>query len=359
MGDDRIEISLLRRNLDHYAGKGVARPWTAKPQREAAGGRGPASLLELCTDAIAQHLHAMPHVLDVLPHHIMKEVLDRRKNEKMTDSDVPLLLSTTFEVVSPDDVDFLSFKNCHKVTSDGIKVVFDNCPALTSLDLSFCELIGDDALKGLAERCPSLRGLDLTGCRAITDEGCTHLARLKRLESLRLELCNKVTDLGVQAVARGAGPSLTELNVGDVRQMTNISVQIIADHCTNLTSLSIAGNMQAMDMDVADVCKKCLGMQSLNLRACRRLTDGCLKPIAAMLRGQHRRNIPPLRALDLGGCGRLTDDAVCNMLPLCSSLTLLDLRGCKNLTSRSRDLITKYCPDMRELTFPKIDPDPA
>jgi hypothetical protein len=86
--------------------------------------------------------------------------------------------------------------------------------------------------------------------------------------------------MGVQAVARGAGPSLQELNVGDVRQMTNISVQIIADHCTNLTSLSIAGNMQVMDMDVADVCKKCLGMQSLNLRACRRLTDGCLKPIS-------------------------------------------------------------------------------
>jgi hypothetical protein len=90
----------------------------------------------------------------------------------------------------------------------------------------------------------------------------------------------QVSDLGVQAVARGAGPSLQELNVGDVRQMTNISVQIIADHCTNLTSLSIAGNMQVMDMDVADVCKKCLGMQSLNLRACRRLTDGCLKPIS-------------------------------------------------------------------------------
>uniref|UniRef100_A0A7S1GSM5 F-box/LRR-repeat protein 15-like leucin rich repeat domain-containing protein n=2 Tax=Hemiselmis andersenii TaxID=464988 RepID=A0A7S1GSM5_HEMAN len=334
----------------------MARPWTAKPKRETIAGSGPPSLLELCTDAIAQHLHTIPFVGEVLPHHILKEVLDRRKNQNMTDTDVPLLLSTTFEVVPPTQVDYLSFKNCHKVTSDGIKVVFDNCPALTSLDLSFCELIGDDALKGLSQRCPGLRELDLTGCRLVTDEGCKHLGILKHLAGLRLELCNKVTDMGVQAVVRGTGPSLRELNVGDVRQMTNISVQIIADHCTNLTSLSIAGNMQATDMDVADVCKKCLGMQSLNLRACRRLTDGCLKPISAMLRGQHRRGIPALRALDLGGCGRLTDDALCNMLPLCSSLTLLDLRGCRNLTQRSRDLVDKYCPHMSELTFPKLDP---
>lgn len=78
----------------------------------------------------------------------------------------------------------------------------------------------------------------------------------------------------------------------------------------------------------------------------------------ALLRGQHRRGIPALTALDLGGCGRLTDDALCNMLPLCSSLTLLDLRGCKNLTARPRDLVSKYCPAMCELTFPKIvEPD--
>jgi hypothetical protein len=35
-----------------------------------------------------------------------------------------------------------------------------------------------------------------------------------------------------------------------------LTLQIIADHCPSLRSLSIAGNMQAMDLDVADVCKK-------------------------------------------------------------------------------------------------------
>jgi hypothetical protein len=104
-------------------GCGNCRPWTAKPKRDGENKVvGPASLLELCTDAIAQHLHAIPNVVEVLPHHIMKDVLDRRKNENMADGDIPLLLATTFEVVPAEKVDFLSFKNCHKITSEGMQV---------------------------------------------------------------------------------------------------------------------------------------------------------------------------------------------------------------------------------------------
>jgi hypothetical protein len=73
------------------------------------------------------------------------------------------------------------------------QLVCEHCPALRSLDLSFCEMVGDDALKSVAERCPKLEALDLTGCRLVTDAGCSHLARLKGLVSLKLELCNKVS----------------------------------------------------------------------------------------------------------------------------------------------------------------------
>ena len=144
------------------------------------------------------------------------------------------------------------------------------------------------------------------------------------------------------------------LNLGDVRQMSNVSMQIIADHCPSLLSLSVAGNMQAMDMDVADVCKRATALESLNLRACRRLTDGSLKAVSALLRSQHRRGLSGLTALDSGGCGRLTENEVNKALPLMSSLTLLDLRGCRNLTPLTRNLIDKYCVNMQFLTFPPL-----
>ena len=86
---------------------------------------------------------------------------------------------------------------------------------------------------------------------------------------------------------------------------------------------------QVLDLDVGDVCRRARHLESLNLRACRRLTDGALKPIAALLRRQHIQGLQPLRALDLGGCARLTEDSLAALLPLSSSLTSLDLRGCK------------------------------
>ena len=194
----------------------------------------------------------------------------------------------------------------------------------------------------------------LTGCRQVTDAGCQSLARLRQLKSLELELCNKVTDVGIQSIVRSLNSRLQVLNLGDVRQMSNVSMQIIADHCPSLLSLSVAGNTQAMDMDVADICKRATALEALNLRACRRITDGSLKAVAALLRAQHRRGLAGLTALDLGGCGRLTENEVNKALPLMSSLTLLDLRGCKNLTPLTKELIHKYCVNMQSLTFPPL-----
>ena len=73
--------------------------------------------------------------------------------------------------------------------------------------------------------------------------------------------CMQITDIGIQSIARNRGSSLLvmhwntpimlsylvlcqTLNLGDLRQMSNISIQIIADHCVNLQSVSIAGSMQ-------------------------------------------------------------------------------------------------------------------
>jgi hypothetical protein len=407
------------------------------------------SLESLCLDLLAAHLHAIP-AIENLPAHLMKEVLDRRKNEKMEDADLPYLLATTFEVppttrlpasrrtreqsrdipraqkwaggfthhfsfsaikaVSAEELDFLSLRSCMRLTDEGVAFVCQSCANLASLDLSFCELVGDASMRALSQGCRALHTLDLTGCRQISDAGCAQaaprppltaprrrcimlrrgsaptpslnglwlciqIALLPALTSLSLELCNRVSDLGVQAIARSAGGRLLALNLGDVRQMSNVSVQIVAEHCTSLRSLSIAGNAQVplaralatralngradrapvprpragqvsprrrrlrrgraqvLDLDVGDVCRRARHLESLNLRACRRLTDGALKPIAALLRRQHTQGLQPLRALDLGGCARLTEDSLAALLPLSSSLTSLDLRGCKQASA--------------------------
>ena len=288
----------IRQTYEHYSARGMVRPWTAKPQRPQAAAAEAAddgddsacrvpSLMEMCMDMISNHLHTFPSI-DYLPSHLIKDIMDRRKNEAMTDSDLPFFLAATFDAVPQDQLDFLSLRSCSKVTDAGFEYIFRSCPALQVLDLSFSDLVGDKALASLADTCPHLESLNLTGCRQVSDTGCSALARLRELKAIHLELCNKVTDVGIQKIVRAAGTRLQVLNLGDVRHMTNVSVQIIADHCPALVQLSIAGNMQAMDMDVGDICARATLLQALNLRACRRLTDGCLKPIAGLLRCQHR-----------------------------------------------------------------------
>jgi hypothetical protein len=213
------------------------------------------SLMDLCLDMIANNLHTFQSI-DFLPSHLLKDILDRRKNENMLDADLPFFLAATFEAVPCDLLDFLSLRSCSKVTDEGFEFLFRGCPALRTLDVSFSDLLADKALLALAESCPQVQSLNLTGCRQVSDSGCASLARLKMLTSLELELCNKVTDVGIQSIVRSCNTNLMLLNLGDVRQMSNISIQLVADHCPALLSLSIAGNMQAMDMDVADVCKK-------------------------------------------------------------------------------------------------------
>mmetsp|Transcript_26435 Transcript_26435/g.41320 ORF Transcript_26435/g.41320 Transcript_26435/m.41320 type:complete len:260 (+) Transcript_26435:91-870(+) len=242
MADQDLTLSPIRRTLNHLAQQGLARPWTAKAKVKE-GERGPASLLELCLDVIAKHLHTFPS-MEMVPHHLMKEILDRRKNENMMDEDLPFFLGTTFEACPGDELDFISLKSCLKVTDEGFEMVFKHCPNLVALDLAFCELLSDRSMQVLRFSCTGLQSLNLTGCRNLTDEGCKSIAGLPELRRIELELCNKVSDIGVQAIVRSVGFQLEVLNLGDVRQMSNISVQIIGDHCKSLLSLSIAGNMQ-------------------------------------------------------------------------------------------------------------------
>ena len=81
------------------------------------------SLMELCMSMIANNLHTIPSI-EYLPSHLMKDILDRRKNECMTDADLGFFLAATFEAVPAEQLDFLSMRSCRNVTDEGFGFVF-------------------------------------------------------------------------------------------------------------------------------------------------------------------------------------------------------------------------------------------
>ncbi len=155
--------------------------------------------------------------------------------------------------------------------------------ALQVLDLRYCEKISDEGLTTLCERCPNLTAIDLTGCRNVSDRGIKSLLVHCKgsLNSLSLELCRSITDVGVQAAARSMGKTGKEweLNLGGCDQLTSVGIQIVAGHGRTLVRLNLSGCDNITDLDMEDVSSNCLMLKSLKLRACWRLTDGGAKQV--------------------------------------------------------------------------------
>ena len=226
---------------------------------------------------------------------------------------------------------------------------------LTSVDLSFCERVGDAGVRALARCCPLLTHVCLCDCRKLTDGGVESLVRrCKRLESLSLELCTRVTDVGVQAVARGAKRTLCALNLGGCFKVTNVGISIVADHGQHLEVLNLGG-CQLMDFDVEDICKKCVRLRVLDLRACCKITDASARAIGLLAKRKRAKGLCAgygLRVLDLGGCSRLTDKGFAALLrhtePETAELEVLDVRGC-TFTDETLALFRRKLPRLTHL----------
>ena len=47
----------------------------------------------------------------------------------------------------------------------------------------------------------------------MSDGGCTYIGKLKQLNTVELELCNKITDIGIQTIVRSCNTKLQVLCV--------------------------------------------------------------------------------------------------------------------------------------------------
>ena len=62
----------------------------------------------------------------------------------------------------------------------------------------------------------------------------TNNAAKKIIELLNLEVCKRVTDKGIQNIARTSKLKLKHLNIGGCIKISNISFQIVGEHLKNL-----------------------------------------------------------------------------------------------------------------------------
>ncbi|MEO1480366.1 MAG: hypothetical protein AAFV01_17510, partial [Bacteroidota bacterium] len=156
---------------------------------------------------------------------------------------------------------------------------------VTSINLAGCNGITDDSIKAIALNCPSLESLEVRGCVALTHESIKLIpARCFVPESLR-EAWSKhkhnivsedatTIDFGACWDSRN-GWTYKYFTEEQLAEVTNAFVVSLLS--PKVTSISLTG---------------CTGIT----------TDVCVKAIAA--------NCTALKALNVDGCGALTDESI-------------------------------------------------
>lgn len=220
---------------------------------------------------------------------------------------------------------------------------------LKSLTIVSCPGLTDLGLEAIGEHCPNLRHLNLTrsfisdnGLRAFTKSGAS-------LESLQLEECNSISQLGVLAVLSNCGENLralslvkclgikdtvvglTELStckslrslaIRDCPGFGSFGIAMVGKLCPHLQHVDFSGLYQATDAGVISLLQSCnLGLVKANLGGCINLSDAVVVAMARLHGGS-------LRRLNLDGCRKITDQSMVAIADKCPLLLDLDISKC-------------------------------
>ncbi|KAM9362647.1 lysine (K)-specific demethylase 2Aa [Symphorus nematophorus] len=227
------------------------------------------------------------------------------------------------------------------------------------VDVSRCSPLSNQALAGLVKRQPT--SLDLSWTPLAKRQLNCLLTRLPGLRELR------VTGLSWSCLSALVSPTLPYLRLLDLRWCEGIKdaqIKEIISPPGAESSRSRLRNMVTLRLSGLDISESTLRLlqrhmpqlDRLDLAHCKDITDSSIALLAAA--GTHTRN--NLTELTLAGCSELTDGCL-SYLKRLSSLTLLDLRGCKSISRRACDAfisdlshVALYCM-MEEKLIQRID----
>lgn len=154
--------------------------------------------------------------------------------KNITDQSLWLISQNFVELVE------LNLTRCVKITDSGLLHILMKCSSLQSLNLYALSSLTDEAYKKIY-LLTHLKFLDLCGAQNLSDEALCLLAKCKKLASLNLTWCVRVTDVGIIAIAEGC-TSLEFLSLFGIVGVTDKCVEALSAHCSRtLTTLDVNG----------------------------------------------------------------------------------------------------------------------
>ncbi|XP_057965062.1 uncharacterized protein LOC131155722 [Malania oleifera] len=246
----------------------------------------------------------------------------------------------------------ISLKGACRLSDVGLSALLRAAPALKSINLSQCSLLSSSSIDALADSHGSvLRELYIDDCQSIDAMHILPaLQKLEHLEVLSLAGLQSVCDDFIRSFIIMRGQNMKELILTDCVKLTDSSLKVIAETCSSLSALDLVNLCKLTDSAIGYLANGCQAIQRLKL--CRHAFSD--EAVAAFLEtcgesllelslnnvnkiGHHTamslaRRARKLLRLDLSWCRKLSNEALGLIVDSCTSLKVLKLFGCSQIS---------------------------
>lgn len=285
---------------------------------------------------------------------------------------------------APNILSSLTLENCTQLSSLSMAGLRQKMPILRTLILAKTN-ISQSGFEWIPEGCFALEKIDFSNCINIDNKALTLIGRkCHKLRVINLKDCIEIGDEGIEGFFEHFEGHIVDFNISGCIYCGAKSVIIIAEHCSQLKVLAMAGlakitglslkkilscaaALEVLDMSMElkvavthrqsvlphvtdESLSKCAGkLIELNISGAALLTDRGILSLCKRCKN--------LLYLDISYCNQLTDEAVKHICSYIQNIRKLDVSGDIKLTNRSLQLLSSSCLQLASLQFngcPKI-----
>ncbi|XP_074287119.1 EIN3-binding F-box protein 1-like [Silene latifolia] len=316
------------------------------------GNEGLQAIGQFCTNLKSLNVKDCPLVADQGVASLMSSatfVLNKLKFQGLSITDVSLAVIGHYGKALTD----LVLANLPNVNERGFWVMGNaqGLHHLKSITITSCRGVTDLAVEAVGKGCPNLKQFVLKKCAFLSDNGLISFAKVSRsLESLQLEECHRITQIGFFGLLLNCSPKFKALAMSNCFGFKDMILGFpLPDLSTPLRSVTVRNCPGLGDMTLAMLAKLCPHLQYVNFAGLPAITDaGLLSLVESCDAGNG------LVKVDLSGCINVTDDVIVSLAKTHGgTLEVLNLAGCGKVTDASLAAIANDCLVLSELDISK------
>ncbi|OBT70364.1 hypothetical protein VE03_00139 [Pseudogymnoascus sp. 23342-1-I1] len=223
-------------------------------------------------------------------------------------------------------------------------------------DVSF----GDEVMRSIKDLCPNLTRLKICHNQKVTSAGLYHIASLKHLQHLSLQLYKPTTTEPYVEIITHLGANLQTLSLPSIPHLDDSLLQAIHTHCTSLSKLRLTRNETFTDAAFAALFTdwKTPSLRIVDLGECRHVDsltldnpDGvglCSAGFEALM-AHSGRHIGSLNLLSCRHIERAAFERVFGEGKTYPELETVDVSFCGNMDDFVVGLLWRSCPRVKNL----------